>query len=760
MNWSTDLPTPRPLRRRRGLARLQILAGTLMAVWAVSVIDVAAQVSLPAVSVDPAKQAKTKKAAPVKKKARVAAPKAAPIPVQVPTAANLTAATEGRDTYTSTMATVGKDAQPIRYIPQSISIVTRQRIQDQNMTTLEDAARRTTGLLVLQNDRGRSAIFSRGFEFDSFSIDGLPAPMSSIYGTQPDLAPFDRIEVLRGPAGLYAGTGEPAGTLNLARKRALERFGVTGTLLGGSWNSIRGEIDATGPVTQSGNVRARVVGAYTDQDTFIDVTKNRTGVAYGTVEIDLTPRTTLSLVALHQERDIVPQNGLPAYANGQLLDVRRSTFSGASWNRFDNRSDDFIAELDHKFESGGHARAGVRYSDRQVDFKYAYGASAVNGVGNYNITTLERHYTEKSLSADAHISKPFQLWGQTQNVIVGVDYKRYEQLLFGGSFNGGTNNIFNPTPYNIPEPNVALAKTLDEPQLVGLYGQLRLKPIQPVTIILGGRGSWYENSSLLTTGQTITTQENGKFTPYAGIVVDITQNISAYAIYTDIFQPQPTARTATGSVLPPRTGTQYEGGLKSEWFGGLLNARVGYFVTRDVNRAVQDPSAPMASIAAGEAEVRGLEAELTGKLAPGWEIYAGYAYTESEYLKTVTIAGGGGQIFLAGSTFSTWTPKHNFSMWTKYEFQSQPLLGWHVAGGVRALSSFYTRNNNDTVRWTEDGYVVVDAQVGYKVNRNLEATFTINNLFDEVYYARLGNQTTFNFYGEPRSFWVKVVGKN
>lgn len=109
--------------------------------------------------------------------------------------------TEGTDSYTTGKVTIGKDAQPLRAIPQSVSVVTRQRIEDQNLTTLDEAARRVPGLLVLQNDRGRSSVFSRGFEFDTFQIDGLPAPLSSIYGTQPDLAPFDRIEVLRGPGG-------------------------------------------------------------------------------------------------------------------------------------------------------------------------------------------------------------------------------------------------------------------------------------------------------------------------------------------------------------------------------------------------------------------------------------------------------------------------------------------------------------------------------------------------------------------------------
>jgi outer membrane receptor for ferric coprogen and ferric-rhodotorulic acid len=636
------------------------------------------------------------------------------------------------------------------------------------MTTLEDAARRTTGMVVLQNDRGRSSIFSRGFEFDTFNIDGLPAPLSSIYGTQPDLAPFDRVEILRGAAGLFAGTGEPAGVLNMARKRANRTFGASATGTAGSWDNYRGEADVNVPLTANGNVRARFVGAWQDADNFVSYNSNNVKVAYGTLEIDITPQTTLSLVALHQERDIVPFNGLPAYANGQLASVDRSTFSGAVWNRFNNLTDDYIAELEHKFDNGGRAKASLRYSDREADFKYSYGAGAgIQPNGNYARTTLDRDYWEKTLSWDAHVSTPFQAFGQTHNLLFGVDHRRYDQRVFATGPNGLpsiANNIFAPNPF-VPEPNVPFATFQDDtPRQTGTYGQLRVKPIAPLTLIAGGRVSWYEiDSTNLVTNFTTHSETNGKFTPYLGVVLDLTTNISAYGVFTEIFQPQPGATGFGGTILPPREGSQYEAGLKGAFMDGALNASVGYFVTRDTNRAIGDPSNPTFQIAAGKAEVQGLEAEISGKLAPGWQMFTGYAYTVSQYLESYrTYNPGNGAvtgIYLAGQTFSTWTPKHNFNLWTKYEFQSQQLTGWHIAGGVRFLSSFFTRNGFDTVRWTENGYTVADAQIGYKLNKNIEATFTVNNILDEVYYTRLGNQTTFNFYGEPRSYWLKVTAK-
>lgn len=114
--------------------------------------------------------------------------------------------------YTVDAATVGtKTPAALRDIPQSVSVVTRDSLEDRNLDTLDQMARRTPGLRVLSNDDGRSSIYARGYEYDEANIDGLPAPMQSINGTVPDLAAFDRVEVMRGPSGLFNSTSEMGG---------------------------------------------------------------------------------------------------------------------------------------------------------------------------------------------------------------------------------------------------------------------------------------------------------------------------------------------------------------------------------------------------------------------------------------------------------------------------------------------------------------------------------------------------------------------
>src|SRR5690606_22975133 len=158
---------------------------------------------------------------------------------------------------------------------------------------------------------GRSSLFLRGFEIDNYLVNGLPAPISSIYGTQPDLAIFDRVETLRGPTGLFGGSGEPGGTANLGLKRAQDECSGSASVSAGSWENYRGEVDVTGPLLESGRLRGRFVGAYQDRESFTDVTDNKVSIGYGTVEADLTEDTTLSVGLWHQERDITPFNGLP-----------------------------------------------------------------------------------------------------------------------------------------------------------------------------------------------------------------------------------------------------------------------------------------------------------------------------------------------------------------------------------------------------------------------------------------------------------------
>lgn len=662
--------------------------------------------------------------------------------------------TEGSRSYGSRVASVGsKGPVTLREVPQSVSVVTRQRMDDQNMTRLEDAMRKTTGMTVLTNDNGRSSIFSRGFELDQYMVDGLPTTLSSQMGTQPDLAMFDHIEVLRGPAGLFSGSGEPGGTVNLVRKRALDHFGGNASATIGSWNTYRADADASAALVESKAIRARAVASYQEADSFVDVTSNEGLLGYGTVEFDFDPDTTLSLAASRQTRDIVPNMGLPAYANGELLNVDRSTFLGADWNRFDSTATETFAELEHRFDDGGYVKGALRHTDRDSSFKYAYGTTVNAATNTFNMASLHNDYSEKALAADLHASKPVQLWGQTHNIVGGVDYRSSEQNLYSGRRNiTGPFSLSNFDPSSVDEVDIPQTTTRSETTLrqYSAYGQLRIKPATAWTAVLGGRvGNYKIELDNQITNQNTTIKKNGEFTPYAGLIWDFHDNLSAYVSHTEIFQPQ--TNTSVGSVLlKPQTGEQQEVGVKGEFMGGRLTSQVAYFQSDIKNRSVSDSANTGFTIGA-DVKTRGFEAEIAGTVLPGWEVYAGYAYLLSEYMSTPE-----------GQTFNPWTPKHTLTLSTKYTFDQGALDGFSVGGGMRAVSSYFGQASGtaaSSTRWYQEGYQVFDGQLGYRLTDDVDATFSVNNILDEKYYSRVASATTFNYYGEPRSFWLRVGAK-
>jgi outer membrane receptor for ferric coprogen and ferric-rhodotorulic acid len=535
--------------------------------------------------------------------------------------------------YTAGEVTIGsKIPTSLREIPQSLSVITRQRIEDQNLTTLQDALKQTTGITVQSFDSAgqRNDFVSRGFSIDSIQIDGLPANLlNANFATAQDLAIYDRVEVLRGPAGLFQGSGEPGGAINLVRKRALSEFAVSGAFSAGSWDNFRGEADVTGPLLSPGKLRGRLVTAYENRRSFVDVVKAQKPIVYGTLAFDATDATTVSVGAMRQESDFVPSQGLPAYADGRLLDVKRSTFIGTDWAKQDTNTTDTFAEIEHRFSGGGHIKLSNRYVDRTSDGKYSFANGAVNPVTGVVAMRPQRQDSDaKEISLDGHVTRPVKLFGQTHNFLLGMDYRTQDLKEQFGNGTTFSMNVFNPN-HDQPEPNITITgRNKIELSQYGPYGQARIKPLLDwTTIIFGGRVSWWDTKTknLLTNQVTAKSSVQHEFTPYGGLVIDVASWLSLYGSYAEIFQPQANLNVDR-EVLPPRVGAQYEAGVKAEFFDRKLNAHFAVFRIRDENRSMADPANPGFFIAAGKVQSQGLEAEVNSRPLSGWDISAGYAF--------------------------------------------------------------------------------------------------------------------------------------
>ncbi|MDN6298041.1 MAG: TonB-dependent siderophore receptor [Halomonas sp.] len=655
--------------------------------------------------------------------------------------------------YTVDAATVGtKTPAALRDIPQSISVVTRDAIDDQNFTTLDELGRRTTGMRVLSNDNGRSSIYARGYEYDEANIDGLPAPMTSINGSVPSLAAFDRVEIMRGPSGLFNSTSEMGGIVNLVRKRPTDEFQGSLGAGAGTQGQRNVQTDLSGPLDEAGRVRGRLVLDRTDHPEIADHTENEQYDIYAALDVDVTDDTTLGLAFIRNKKDIVVNNGQPVDANGNLTYGRRSAFYGADWNDFSSQSNDVLVDLTHSFDNGGYGRIGMRYSDRNADYNYAFGGSALNDDGTLGVAGVGADASQEAFSLDASYSQPFSAFGNVSEFVVGTDYKRYDTDVESSrtkslAANPVTRQELNDLAYtDILAQGRQGAKGFryghddTRQEETGVYSKLTLRPIQSLALIAGGRISHYETRSNDKISDRTERRSGTEFTPYAGAVYDLDFNHSLYASYSQVFKPQ-VETDASGDMLKPREGEQYEVGVKGSYFGGDLNTRVSAFRLYDENRAasVLDENY---SAAVGKMRIQGAEVEVAGDLTPQWGVSAGYTYMDTEVKQASTSRDDG--IFML-------MPNNMVNLWTQYDFEGGSLDGLTLGGGVTAISGFESSQGVEA-----PGYAVVDAMLGYDFSPQFSGQLNFNNILDRHYYNRVGGTNTFNMVGAPSNVMASV----
>ncbi len=674
------------------------------------------------------------------------------VTVSAPTDQGGAATTEGSRSYKANAATIGKTTVPLKDIPQSVTVVTRQQMEDQNLYTLESALKTVTGATVVRYDASGmyNTFNARGFGSDTYQFDGVAIPTDA-NGVYLDLALFDRIEVLRGAAGLFSGAGEPGVTINLARKRALPTFQLEAAANVGSWKYRRADLDVTGPLIESGRVRGRLVAALQDNDTFMKNVDGSKKLLYGTVEADVAENTTVSVGAIWQDVHSILSRGLPTWADGTLIDLPRSAMPVLHWNRQRMETHDYFAELEHRFANKGTLKATLRRTERTNDGQYTDPTPPDASGWMTGLTSSAFARKDTDTAGDIYFNTPLQWSGRTHNLLLGMDWRDTRALSNYAPYPGpptGRINLFDPDPNAIPEPTFNLNANLGDTRTKshGAYGQLRVKVLDDLTLIGGGRLSWWKSAGE-SWGVKSNYKASSEFTPYAAAVYQVTPRLSVYGSYSQIFKPQ-NSLTVGGEQIKPRTGSQIEFGLKGDAMNSALQYSAAVFRITDQNRAIGDPVNQGFSIASGKVRSQGFETEVRGRLTPNWQIAAGYAYTTTKYLV--------GTVTQTGQVFDTFTPKHNVNLWVMYAVPANILPGLEVGAGVRSLSSFYSQSGNIRVR--APGYTVASLTVGYRINRNLKLALNVDNLFDKVYWEKVSSPSRQNFYGAPRSINLSMRG--
>lgn len=657
-------------------------------------------------------------------------------------------ATEKNGDYSSFAATVGtKIPASLREIPQSVSIITNQQVKDRNVDTFDQLARKTSGLRVLSNDDGRSSVYARGYEYSEYNIDGLPAQMQSINGTLPNLFAFDRVEVMRGPSGLFDSSGEMGGIVNLVRKRPTKAFQGHAAAGFGTHKQYKAEADVSGSLNSDGSVRGRVMAQTVGASPRPAEKNNHHETFYAAADWDINLDTVLGAGYLYQQRHLAPYNGLPADADGKLPSLPQHAFVGADWNKFKMHSHDVFADLKHYFGNGGYGKVGMRYSDRKADSNYTFAGSKLNNAGQANVAGLGTDIKQKAFAVDASYSRPFALGNTANEFVIGADYNRFRSTNEQGRSTVASNialDGFRSVPYvdliqNARAGSHGYKHTLDTENLdkFGVYGKSTFHPADGLSLIGGGRLGHYKIES--GDGKTLHKASKTKFTSYVGAVYDIDGSNSLYASFSQLYTPQTSIGT-DGKLLKPRQGNQFEVGYKGSYMDDRLNTRVSLYRLKDKNAAAPlNPNNRNTRYAAlGERVMEGVETEISGAITPKWQIHAGYSYLHSQ-IKTAANSRDDG-IFLL-------MPKHSANLWTTYQVTPELTVG----SGVNAMSGI-----TSSAGMHAGGYATFDAMAAYRFTPKLKLQINADNIFNRHYYARVGSANTFNIPGSERSLTANL----
>ena len=678
--------------------------------------------------------------------------------------------TEDTHSYT-TGATNSSTKLPlsIRETPQTVTVITRQLMDDQAAQSIGDVLRNAPGISTQAYDSDRMEYSARGYAITNFQYDGVNTQYDGVFdegATKVDMALYDRVDIIKGATGLLSGSGEPSATVNLIRKKPTREFKASVTASAGSWDNYRTEGDISGPLNEDGSVRGRFVGVYQDADSYRDHASKKNDVFYGIIEADLTPDTLFTFGMDYQ--NIKPRGsswtGNPYYfSNYTKTDFSRSFNPATDWSRRDVQAQSTFASLEHRFANDWKVKGTLTQQTNDHDTQLASASGGmpdpVTGKGMFFYWgKWEGHRVQNT--ADINATGPFSLFGREHELVVGATSQSSRQT--GATFDASQvgavpGSIFDwsgdyPKPY-FPK-NGKYEKNQNQNSA---YIAARFKPTDDLALILGSRLSdyqyndtykYYVQSARFSDNKT-TSKQHGKVTPYAGAVYDLNETYSAYASYTSIYKPV-TERSKSGTTLAPTEGNSYEIGLKGEYFDGRLNATAAIFRTEQKNLAVVD-----GIDAANEtyyksvdgATTKGIELELAGELMPDWNVMAGYTYAQTK-------TEDGGRLY--GYPLETTKPENVARLFTSYRLPGV-MNKVTVGGGVNWQSPFYGRIYNESKSdydiIEQQSYALVNLMTRYEYNEHLTFNLNANNVFDKKYLSGLGNFST-TYYGEPRNLML------
>lgn len=637
----------------------------------------------------------------------------------------------------------------LQELPQSATVITRQRIEDQGLDTLGQVMEQSPGVSRRQygdDGAGYTSFQARGFNITNYVIDGVPTTAAALQGyggvSVMDTAIYDNVAIVRGATGLLSGAGEPSASIMMQRKRPTAEFQGQVSAGVGSWGRYRGMADISGPLNDSGSVRGRLVAAYDQSRSWKDGYKGKRDVFYGVIEADLGARTVARLGLEHMDNRY-DGSSMHAFSvsdtAGNLVEWGRSDSATAAWAYSKQRRTMAFAQLEHEFNDDWSIQMAMGRSWLNNEQLYGVAAPEPTPQGRGSMTAGFNEKTPTQDTADITIKGRFQAWGQGHDIMLGANYYELSRHDMAYARQRIPISQIKDFDRNLPRPDLKITGPDNQrARQWGAYAATRLRLTDKLALIAGGRvTNWKDHSN------TTLRKENGVFTPYAGLVYDWNEQWATYASYTQIFNPQ-SSQDRDGNYLDPEKGNNYELGVKYLFPGEAASASLAVFQTRKDNLAVVDgkeltPSGTQAYTAASNTRSEGIEFEINGELAPGWQMGAGYTHYRFRGAD--------------GEQIKTDIPADQVKLFTTYRLPG----AWHkltVGGSVQWQSKIFDNQLTGVARETntQKAYAVVDLMARYAITPRADLTVNFNNIFDKTYRLAYSSHT----YGAPRNVMASL----
>ena len=656
-------------------------------------------------------------------------------------------------------ASATKTDTPLIETPQSVTVVTRDQMDDRAVRNVEEALAYVPGLATgfSGNDTRFDSFRLRGFDArPSQFLDGLRL-LRQFGPTSIEQDGLERIEVIRGPNSVLYGQTPPGGMINMIRKRPTERpFGEV-NLQAGSYDRYQGSFDLGGPLTQDGQFLYRLTGLVRQSGTQVDhVDDDRYFIAPA---ITWRPGadTTLTLLGRFQYDQGGSPIGLPAV--GTLLPnrngtIKRNWFAGEpGFNNSDITTTSIGWNLEHRFDDVWSVRQNARYMHNRVAYETMYVSGLSADQRRLTRGSLLQRESSDTVNLDNSVEARFDTGALRHTVLAGYDFRQYwghYQASFGQTGTVPSLDIFTRN-YGaaVPDPRLGTGAKTDRNDDYGQHGiylqdQVRLDRL----LITGGlRQDWSTTSQTSRRNGVRTRSNDDALTGRIAVMYLFDFGLSPYASYTTSFDPVIGATAAQRGATPfkPTEGEQYELGVKYQPPGRNSFVTAAVFELTQTNVTTRDPVYTSSQIQTGEVRSRGVELEAVASLAEGLDLTASYTYLDAEITRSNTL--------ITGTTRTTkgnrpgLVPAHTANLWMKYRFdRDSKLAGLGLGGGVRYIGNLYGEDAN---QYLSPSVTLFDASVSYDLGQ-YRLSVNASNLFDKEYVSSCTG-TYYCYWGNGRT---------